>query len=772
MLLRCGFGLMNMLLAVGIFFLFASVPDRADERSPREIEIAQNLLQQLIQKSTEKKSDPAQLGKLWQQMQVRFPGTPEAQEAAWIVSKAPSVLDSLQREQISELDRPEWLPQEVVAVLGDNHGRDWGRTELTACSADGRFLASLSGQVRIWDTQVLHEIACLATSGVRTQTLAWAPKETVLATGTGNQVMLWNVARTPPRLLATLKGHTDDIRSLVFLPGGKSLVSSAPKEVIFWDLSGKHPQQQRQVAKESSEFGEEVLSPDGRFLVDNSGNQACRLWRLTADAKKEPIVLEGSWQYFAFSPDGNKLATAVFQQTRFLLWDLTGPLPRLERIVPFSNKGQNCPFFSPDGETLVRLTGPTSLELLPLTEAKHRQLGLQRGEKSREYLLSAPIWRVNFLPDGKTLVLSDHRNRCLRLLDLATGKERLARRGHRYQITSSHITLDGHILATGARDGEIRLWDLTSQRSENAVVQQSMEGHMFRHNPSVWSLAFAPNGRFLLSLQEGKPQQQTLQVWDMAKPMARQPKGVPLGKLSGEDCLFSPDGKTVAILGCNEVSRDRDVPGPTRSVPAGQLWDWKDGNLTLRQELALKDPDPRRDAVVDLGQFSPDGKLLAFLISEQQVQLWNVMGMPAREIGSISDPNEFLTAFAFSVDSSHLITANEEIVRLARREPMGLRIRLWDLRNGKPRPGKVLEDRESHYPYKMAMSPNGQFLAVADGGHVLSLWSLEMGKKLKSWQLPGSVGLRFAHDSRHLLTLNGNGSIYVWRLAQAKNRTP
>ena len=48
----------------------------------------------------------------------------------------------------------------------------------------------------------------------------------------------------------------------------------------------------------------------------------------------------------------------------------------------------------------------------------------------------------------------------------------------------------------------------------------------------------------------------------------------------------------------------------------------------------------------------------------------------------------------------------------------------------------------------------------------LILWDPATGNRLKEWQLPGPIGkVLFSPDGKHLATGNGNGTIYILRLA-------
>ncbi len=768
-------GVLVGLMGLSGGLLSAPIPDPKDGRPAREIEAARELLGQIVKASAEPRVDAEQLGRLWQQMLARFAGTPEWKEAAGVIRRSPSLLDRLQRQQIPELDRPSWLPADVVAVLGENRGRHWGgvRPFPVAISADGQLLAS-GGNYKtglcIWEVATLGEWVTLPSWA---QALAWSRKGRVLALGMGKQVQLWDVRNKPGRLLATLEGHSTDIRSLVFPPDGKALVSCAQREVIFWDLSGDQPRKRRQVNKAGADDGEEILSPDGRFAVGYRKDEPGELWRLDENADHKAVVLENSGsQGYAFSPDGKKLVTPVVAKfnvvaiARFQVLDLTVALPKVERLVEYHPEDRcwDSFCFSSDGELLVGTGSDMSIALLPLTEKKRQQLGVPRGQSYRKHRLTSDVGQLTILPGDKTLVLSGGEiDQSIRFFDVETGKEHFRQVGHRYAAGIGDIARDGHTLATDAVNGEIRLWDLTATQRENAILNRPFEMRKRRDFSPVNALAFSSDGRFLLTVWDNAPN--PMRIWDLSQVNPPKPKIIPLGSFQALVCLISPVGSSVAILG-------QDQPTPEEHVPAIQLWSWKDDSLRLTQRLAVKSQNPNQPAVFTSGRYSPDGKLLAFQVGLQEIAIWDVRSAPAKYKASIvlADPDS-LGGFAFSADSQKLVTASGEITNAVQR-PYKLRLRWWDLGGEKPIPRKVWLDRSNSYFCRLAMSPDGQFLAVASSVD-LCIWSVADGNKIKSWQLPGICGgVRFAPDSRHLLTGNANGSIYVWRLAEPKARTP
>src|SRR6185295_14755668 len=107
-------------------------------------------------------------------------------------------------------------------------------------------------------------------------------------------IQIWDTAMSPPKRRAAWTGHEGKIRAIASRSDGTCLVSSALKDIRFWDISGATPKETRTVKRIVAEELEsaDVLSPDGRFLVAVARGRTAPswLWRLDKDGER-PLAL-------------------------------------------------------------------------------------------------------------------------------------------------------------------------------------------------------------------------------------------------------------------------------------------------------------------------------------------------------------------------------------------------------------------------------------------------------------------------------------------------
>ena len=231
-----------------------------------------------------------------------------------------------------------------------------GGGSLVAFSPDGKTLATAGRRgIKLWEVATHKNISTIPIGGEQLNmftALAFSPDSKGLAWGTEDQVKLRkHVSKSlfgfMNRNATTLKGHTDEVRSVAFSPDGKILASSVRHGTVkLWDTeTGAN------ISTLEDAGGPVVFSPDGKLLASRGNVQEIKLWNL--ETQMDIMTLRGKAGAvfdLTFSPDGTTLVSGEgFGTIKF--WDVaTGEnIDILEGHtgIVFSVA------FSPDGETLV-----------------------------------------------------------------------------------------------------------------------------------------------------------------------------------------------------------------------------------------------------------------------------------------------------------------------------------------------------------------------------------------------------------------------------------
>lgn len=159
-------------------------------------------------------------------------------------------------------------------------------------------------------------------------------------------------------------------------------------------------------------------------------------------------------------------------------------------------------------------------------------------------------------------------------------------------IRSVCFSPDGKLLATGAEDKLIRIWDLTTKR-----IIKILRGH----EQDIYSLDFFPDGDRLVSGSGDR----TVRIWDLRSSQCSLTLSIEDGVTT---VAVSPDGKLIAA-----GSLDRTV----------RVWDSTTGFLVERLDSGNENGNGHEDSVYSVA-FSTNGKQIASGSLDRTVKLWNL----------------------------------------------------------------------------------------------------------------------------------------------------
>ena len=534
--------------------------------------------------------------------------------------------------------------------------------------ADGRELATLSG----------HEAPVLAIAfSPDGQTLVsaaspWGPKFGYAPQS--SELRFWDVAGR--KSLDAFKGPPTQVFELLFLPDGKTLVSSGlDKTMRLWDVATRKPAGTMPPAPGSSPSAEPdavllavAYSPDGRTIA-TAGED--KLITLRDAATREPVkTLAGHTDIvagLAFSPDGKTLASASFDRTA-RLWDVANGKERA------SLQGHtNWVFavaFSPDGETLATASYDKTARLWDVANGK--DLNVLTGH-------TATVRALAFAPDGKSLATGGG-DRAIRVWDLESFATRSTLKGHKGTIRALAYSPDGNTLASASEDATVRLWD-----SASGQTRATLEGH----TDMVTCLAFSPTGRTLFTASWD----QSVRLWDVARGKER-------AKLTGHSdgisaLAIAPGGQALATVGVDKALKVWEADSPVLS--------------------AASSFDNLKDEVWSIA-YSPDGRTMVIAGKAPEILLWDVSGRRGR---ALSAP-QGTKSVAFSPDGRLFATGGHD--RTAK---------LWDAASG-----ERLATLEGHSDavFSVVFSPDGKLLATGAGTGPSSSGTWNRGMKCDRWR--------------------------------------
>jgi len=578
----------------------------------------------------------------------------------------------------------------------------------------------------LWWRLGRHPLRWSTNLGATAFALAFSPDGKTLAAANSDGVIF--LRDLQHHRTKVLRGGGVQINTLAFSPSGLQLAAGFSTGVArIWNLernTSLRLQGHRQAVWRST------FSPDGRTLATASSDRTVALWDVASGAERLRLPAHGHPVFgLAYAPDGKRIFTGDLLDNTVRIWSADSGAPlgtmapdRTEsgscKVVP-NRSLRGCPGIydlavAPDGRTLAVAETRGAVRLWDLST--RRQQAVLHGH-------TAAVYHVVFSGKSGRQLISADMGGMVRRWDPDAGKELDAFRAHDRTSFGLAMHPGGSLLGTGAKGGEVRLWDLSLS------LPPPPEGH----GDHVSNVVFSPDGKTLASSGRDR----MIRLWDRRSgKQVRQLKG---HTDAVRGLAFGP-GERTRIIGDGAREKRSTWLASVSSDRTLRIWDTVRGT-----QARLVQSSGGMDCVV----FHPSGSRVAAVGNDRYVRIWDLssLGQP-RVLGGHT---EVVNCVAFSPDGQTLASAGYDKT-----------IRIWRTASGQP--VRTLEGHAAEIK-AVALSPSGETLASADRDGEIRMWNLIAGKHRVLGRHPGRIHSLTFHPRGALLgTSHADGTGRIWRI--------
>ncbi len=433
-------------------------------------------------------------------------------------------------------------------------------------------------------------------------------------------------------------------------------------------------------------------------------------------------------------------------------------IPALQTHISLSghSSGVSDVAFSPDGLRLATASrdgtvkvweAATGKELFTLGKAQTGDAGPvdtagdadhgDHGDEAEVAGQAGDLYSVSFSPDGAHLATGG-RDGTVKVWDMATGQVllTLGEAGHTPAISAVAFSpVDGgRRLAVADSEGTVQMWDVSTPLNADVVTGHALLtlsnqlGELSDYTIIPNDVVFSPDGTCLATVGEGN----TAKIWDAAT-------GQELLTLSGHtdpilDLAFSPDGLRLVT-----ASDDRTA----------NMWDWAGSVVATTNQARFTLVG--HGAPLSSVTFNPDGRRLATASLDGTVKVWDAAS--GQELFTLTGHRGTVEGVAFSPDGTRLATASSDTTA-----------RLWDAS-----PSGELFTLAGHTDkvFGIAFSPDGTRLATSSADQSAKVWDTASGQELFTLAAHTAAveGIAFSPDGTRVATGRWDGTAKIWDAA-------
>jgi WD40 repeat protein len=282
--------------------------------------------------------------------------------------------------------------------------------------------------------------------------------------------------------LMTMSGHEEEIRKIMYLPGGERIVTcSLDRTVRIWHV--ENGEQEGTTMEHEDWVDGLAVTRDGKRILSGGGDKRIKVW----DVETHELIEEwendtGAIWCMAVSPAGQLVASGSYNG-KIMIREMKESGEIKHSIDAGSGVCSLC--FSPNGEKLacavVNVVGEHGVIHVYDVESGELVLGPIKGH---EDVVRCVLWSL----DGSQLFSGsdDHTIQCWN----SDTSESIREPWETDYVWSLSLSPDGTKLASASADNTVRFWDVRSGDPIEPPLQ---------HDNSINVVTFSPSGEFVAS---------------------------------------------------------------------------------------------------------------------------------------------------------------------------------------------------------------------------------------------------------------------------------
>ena len=329
----------------------------------------------------------------------------------------------------------------------------------------------------------------------------------------------------------------------------------------------------------------------------------------------------------------------------------------------------------------------------------------------------------------------------------ANTPQEVARVIHDAPVYSAAFSPDGRYVVSGSEDGTI----IVSETSNGQEVARML------HDDAVYAVVFHTHGNYVVSASADN----TAKVWDVSTRDE-------IARMTHEHFVrhvaISPDGNYVASGGLDDTARVWEVgtgfevasmahDGDVESLafsPDGRYVVTGSFDFTARiWEVATGSEvaSMLHEGEVTSVAFSPDGRYVVSGSLDNTVRVWDAA--TGNEIARMTH-DDAVDSVAFSPDGRYVLSGSGDNT-----------VREWDASTGLETARMTHDDAV----LSIAFSPDGRYVASGSVDRTARVWDASTGMEIARMDLPASVpSIAFSPDGQYIVAgSDGIASVWTWQ---------